>query len=317
MIRRHRWFTLIGIAVSATALAGRPDAQASANFSGAWTAVKDAPTGIAAAPTPVFGARFWIAHDGQNFTMTRAVRDTAVVAAHVIDGPEVRSRIPGAQCLGDATVITKIERDGAALVHRSVSQMGPGVRQPVATGLRHVFRMTAPDTLVVESTMRTSAQSTEVTPVATIYKKGMDPVPPVAAPVATPVPATLEQMSWLPGNWSVSNATTTVEERWTAASGGSMFGISRTSRNPSVTAFEFLCIAERHGGLVYTAMPNARTPATDFQLTAIDETSATFENPSHDFPKKIRYALRPDGALEAVVSGVPGSKPITFVFRKQ
>jgi len=96
-----------------------------------------------------------------------------------------------------------------------------------------------------------------------------------------------------------------------------MLGLSRTSRNPSVTAFEFLCIAERHGGLVYTAMPNARTPATDFQLTAIDDTSATFENPSHDFPKKIRYALRPDGALEAVISGAATQKPVTFVFKKQ
>ena len=34
-----------------------------------------------------------------------------------------------------------------------------------------------------------------------------------------------------------------------------------------MTAFEFLCIVERNGGLVYTAMPNARMPATDFTLT--------------------------------------------------
>ena len=45
-------------------------------------------------------------------------------------------------------------------------------------------------------------------------------------------------------------------------------------RGPSLTAFEFLCVAEQHGGLVYTAMPNARTPATDFYLTSIDATSA-------------------------------------------
>ena len=298
-------------------LDGRPAAQQPPDFSGAWVASKDAPTGIAAAPSPVFGARFWIKQEQQTVTLTRPVRDTAVVSTHVVGGPEVRSRVPGAQCLGDATVITKMEWEGQALVHRSVSQMGPGVRQPVATGLRHVFKVLAPDTLMVESTMRTSAQSTELTPVATIYKKGTDAAPSVTAPVATPAQAQLEQMAWLAGHWSVSNATTTVEERWTPASGGSMLAISRTSRNPSVTAFEFLCIAERHGGLVYTAMPNARTPATYFQLTAIDETSATFENPSHDFPKKIRYAMRPDGALEAVVSGVPGSKPITFVFKKQ
>ena len=64
-------------------------------------------------------------------------------------------------------------------------------------------------------------------------------------------------------------------------------------------------------------MPNGRTPATDFTLTKIDESSATFENPAHDFPKMIRYSKRPDGSLEAVVSGAGGEKPQTFVFRRQ
>ena len=79
-----------------------------------------------------------------------------------------------------------------------------------------------------------------------------------------------------------------------------MLAVSRTLRDGLMSAFEFLCIVERDGGLVYTAMPNGRTPATDFTLTKIDDTSATFENPAHDFPKMIRYTKRPDGSLEAV-----------------
>jgi hypothetical protein len=43
-------------------------------------------------------------------------------------------------------------------------------------------------------------------------------------------------------------------------------------------------------------------------LTAIDDSSATFENPSHDFPKMIRYALKPDGTLEATISGWHGAE---------
>ena len=99
--------------------------------------------------------------------------------------------------------------------------------------------------------------------------------------------------------------------------GGAMLAISRTLRDGNMSAFEFLCIVERNGGLVYTAMPNGRTPATDFTLTTIDESSATFENPAHDFPKMIRYTKRPDGSLEAVASGAAGSTPQTFVFRRQ
>ena len=95
-----------------------------------------------------------------------------------------------------------------------------------------------------------------------------------------------------------------------------MLAISRTLRNGGMTAFEFLCIVERNGGLVYQAMPNGRQPATDFTLTKIDGTSLTFENPTHDFPKMIRYTLGADGTLEAVVSGSDAEKPQTFRFKK-
>src|SRR4026208_1993662 len=79
-----------------------------------------------------------------------------------------------------------------------------------------------------------------------------------------------------------------------AGSAARMLGVSRTMRSGAMNAFEFLCIAERSGSLVYTAMPNAG-PLTDFMLTKIDADSATFENPAHDFPKAIRYAKKPDG----------------------
>ena len=108
-----------------------------------------------------------------------------------------------------------------------------------------------------------------------------------------------------------------IEERWTPPAGGSMLAISRTVRDGLMSAFEFLCIVERNGGLVYTAMPNGRSPATDFTLTKIDATSATFENPAHDFPKMIRYTKLPDGSLEAVVSGEGGQKAQTFLFKRQ
>ena len=123
-------------------------------------------------------------------------------------------------------------------------------------------------------------------------------------------------MAWLAGVWNGAMGSSVIEERWTPSAGGSMLAVSRTIRDDVMSAFEFLCIVERDGGLVYTAMPNGRQPATDFTLTKIDETSATFENPEHDFPKMIRYTKRPDGALEAVVSD-GGQKAQTFVFRRE
>jgi hypothetical protein len=73
-----------------------------------------------------------------------------------------------------------------------------------------------------------------------------------------------------------------------------------------------LRIVERDGTLVYVAQPNGRPP-TEFTLTSIAPDSATFENPSHDFPKVIRYSRRADGSLEARVSdGAQNAE--TFVF---
>jgi hypothetical protein len=128
-----------------------------------------------------------------------------------------------------------------------------------------------------------------------MYRRMSDPAPALPAAPTLVVAARLEKLSWLAGTWAGAAGSATVEERWTPASGGTMLATSRTVRGSAVAEFEFLCIAERQGGLVYTAMPNGRTPATDFMLTAIDETSATFENPANQFPKAIRYALRADG----------------------
>ena len=114
----------------------------------------------------------------------------------------------------------------------------------------------------------------------------------------------------------VSEEYRVVEQRWTTAASGSMIGTGRTLRKGEMVEFEFLCIVERGGTLVYQAMPGGRMPATDFTLSAIEPASVTFENPAHDFPKRIRYSLQPDGTLEAVTSGAPGSKSFTFRFKR-
>jgi hypothetical protein len=92
-----------------------------------------------------------------------------------------------------------------------------------------------------------------------------------------------------------------------------MLAVSRTIKDDRLAAFEYLRIVERDRGLVYIAQPNGRPP-TEFVLTAMTADSATFENPAHDFPKMIRYTRRPDGSLEARVSGAGGERPQTFVF---
>ena len=45
-------------------------------------------------------------------------------------------------------------------------------------------------------------------------------------------------------------------------------------------------------------------PPPDFKLLESDARSMVFENKAHDFPQRVRYGLRADGALEASISGL-------------
>jgi len=125
--------------------------------------------------------------------------------------------------------------------------------------------------------------------------------------------ATITQLAWLAGTWTGNDGPVAFQERWTTPAGGAMLAVSRTVKGDRMVAFEFLRIVERDGSLVYIAQPNGRPP-TEFTLTAITADSATFENPTHDFPKMIRYSKRADGSLEARVSD-GGQKAEVFVFR--
>ena len=166
-------------------------------------------------------------------------------------------------------------------------------------------------------------QSTTAAPPAQarpdVLCRGDGAAPGTARPAAAPARAraTIGQVAWIAGVWIAAGPSSTVEERWTPPAGGSMLAVGRTLRGDRLAAFEFVCISERDGGLVYTAMPNGRTPPTDFVLTAITADSATFENPAHDFPKMVRYSRRADGALETTVAGEGGQRPQTVVLKRE
>lgn len=92
--------------------------------------------------------------------------------------------------------------------------------------------------------------------------------------------------------------------------------VARTLRGTALASFEFLCIVERAGTLVYVAMPDGRTP-TFFTLTGITDGSAVFENPTHDYPKMIRYTRSSDGTtLETMIAGANGTRPQTVSLKR-
>ena len=308
-------------AVVAAAASGLVSGQQRPDFTGYWVATKDAPPGIAAASYVAFGERLAIRHTGQKLELSRVSgRLTPWVTTHTLDGSETRIGLPANTCFGQSGQIVTATWDANAIAYETTHSLSPGNPTPrrVTGVIKYVFKLPAPDTLVIETTVRASATA-EPTPVGTVYKKSTEPLPaPDTTARAVPAPATMAQVDWFTGVWSGTSASgRTTEERWLPSSGGQMLATSRTLlATGSAVAFEFLCITERDGGLVYTAMPNA-APPTEFVLTKIDADSATFENPAHDFPKMIRYVRKPDGTMEATISGDANRRPTTFVFKKQ
>jgi hypothetical protein len=116
---------------------------------------------------------------------------------------------------------------------------------------------------------------------------------------------TLEAFSWLAGHWRIDQADKRVDEQWMAPAGGLMMGMARNVRGGKVLEYEFTLLRqEPNGDIVYVANPSKQSE-TVFRLTSLANGIAVFENPEHDFPKKVIYARQVDGNLLAAIEG-PG-----------
>jgi Domain of unknown function (DUF6265) len=128
---------------------------------------------------------------------------------------------------------------------------------------------------------------------------------------------TLADISWIAGDWQTApGGKAQIEEHWTNVAGGSMMGMSRTVAGDKTVEFEYLRIEQRADGIYYIAHPKARCPGTDFKLTRASATEAVFENPQHDFPKRIIYLKGADDSLTASIDAGEGSKAMSFAFRR-
>lgn len=137
-------------------------------------------------------------------------------------------------------------------------------------------------------------------------------------PMPTPAKATISDLKWLEGAWvGTRSSGSTFEERWTPPKGGAMLATSRSvNASGKMFAFEFLRIVEREGGLIYIAQPGG-TPPTEFVLTELTEKRAVFENPRHDYPKRIVYELTAEGDLTATIGYTKGGTPRRFDFKRE
>jgi ketosteroid isomerase-like protein len=134
----------------------------------------------------------------------------------------------------------------------------------------------------------------------------------LASPVMGEENSPTAPLDWMAGHWCSDSGAKSVEEVWLPPRGEVLVGLGRTYTTDRTVGFEFLRIAAVDGVQSYIAQPGGRPP-THFARTAGGEDWVRFENPEHDFPKRIEY--RRDGdKLLAEVAG-PGNNGDEAVIR--
>jgi len=305
----------VGILATSGAPTGAPDtlpASQRPDLSGTWQVTELDPPGMAEAATSIMGFRFAIRIDGNRIAVTQILRDELVTMELEAGGAPVRSRQPGIPCQGDWFPFWTAAWDGNTLVltHIGSEPAGGGGSIGPAVGARRL-RLTSPISLLVE---RAAAPGEQGRVVGSIYARVSVPVgtglPP---PPVTKASATIANVAWIAGSWKTTNTTAPIsnEEIWMTPQFGSMMGIARGLGKSALVRYEFLCMVERDGSLLYHHAPNGQMVGTRYTLTLVSADSATFENPMAGYPKIIRYTRRPDGSLEIATEDA-GGKDVRF-----
>src|SRR4029453_14834142 len=129
--------------------------------------------------------------------------------------------------------------------------------------------------------------------------------------------AEIQRVAWLQGCWEAASAERTIEERWMAPRGTSMVGVGRTVRGADLVEYELVVIREQGEKLAYEAHPSGQ-PSAAFLSDTVSDDAVVFQNPRHDFPKRVGYERRgKDGLLAWIDAGPDSERPRTeFVYRR-
>ncbi len=128
----------------------------------------------------------------------------------------------------------------------------------------------------------------------------------------------MDKLLWIVDYWVSSDGESKSMEEWNKTNDSLYEGGSSTIKNGVVIFAEKLKIEKTPEGIYYVADVKHNPEPVRFKLTEVNDSLAMFENPEHDFPKKITY-MHEDGNLHAFIEG-PGkngkNKKIDFYMTK-
>ena len=128
----------------------------------------------------------------------------------------------------------------------------------------------------------------------------------------------MQKLAWIVDHWIATDGESKSYEHWEKTNETLFTGGSETIKNGDTVFSEKLKIELIDGNIYYIADVSHNPAPVKFKLTKLTDSEAVFENPEHDFPKKISYK-QVDGNLHASIEG-PGKdkqwKKIDFVMNK-
>jgi Domain of unknown function (DUF6265) len=128
----------------------------------------------------------------------------------------------------------------------------------------------------------------------------------VGAPMSAD-PSSVRRLGWMAGCWERARGNEVVEEQWMRPRGGTLIGMSRTTRGDSTVAYESMRIYEAEGRVVFAAQPSGQAPA-EFHSEAVTDSTVVFANPTHDFPQRVSYRQAGTDSLIARIEGSRSGK---------
>ncbi|SEK42721.1 hypothetical protein SAMN04488505_101178 [Chitinophaga rupis] len=129
-------------------------------------------------------------------------------------------------------------------------------------------------------------------------------------------PEQFKKLTWLTGTWNRTNLKPgrSGHERWVQTNTYELKGWGLTLRGADTAFVEKLTILVKDSNLYYVADVSGNAQPVYFKCTAISTDGFVFENPAHDFPKRIEYK-REGAQLKATISG--NGKAVEYWFERQ
>ncbi len=127
----------------------------------------------------------------------------------------------------------------------------------------------------------------------------------------------LEKANWFSGRWENKTPDGVFSEEWKTENDSVMVGTSYFINGKDTLFAETIRLEQKENNLfMIVSVPNQNEEKpVAFKLTSSTSDNLVFENPEHDFPKKITYKLVTKDSLYAEISG--DGKSQGFPFKKK